>query len=129
MADDAITVTQELKPCPFCGGEAQRFTLTEEDEPMNAGGDVITCLKCQASSHVEFGRKENLVSCWNTRTTSLAAQDGLVEAICQARCFTPSVRWDDGMTEGAAQIERMIAEKIIEVFQSWPLSAIRENKS
>lgn len=80
MADDAITVTQELKPCPFCGGEAQRFTLTEEDEPMNAGGDVITCLKCQASSHVEFGRKENLVSCWNTRTTSLAAQDGLVEA-------------------------------------------------
>lgn len=81
MADDAITVTPELKPCPFCGGEAQRFTLTEEDEPMNAGGDVITCTKCQASSHVEFGRKENLVSRWNTRTTSLAAQDGLVDAL------------------------------------------------
>lgn len=62
---------QELKPCPFCGGEAQRVTLTEEDEPMNAGGDVITCLKCQASSHVEFGRKENLAECWNTRTTAL----------------------------------------------------------
>lgn len=61
----------ELKPCPFCGGEAQRVTLTEEDEPMNAGGDVITCLKCQASSHVEFGRKENLAECWNTRTTAL----------------------------------------------------------
>lgn len=69
------TNAMELKPCPFCGGEAQRFTLTEEDEPMNAGGDVITCLKCQASSHVEFGRKENLAECWNTRTTSLAAQD------------------------------------------------------
>ena len=56
-----------LKPCPFCGGEAERFTIGA-DEPSNAGGDVIFCTRCQASSHVEFGRKENLVSAWNTRT-------------------------------------------------------------
>lgn len=85
-AGEQPTIT--LLPCPFCGGEAQCFTLTEEDEPMNAGGDVITCLRCQASSHVEFGRKENLVECWNTRTTSLAAQDGLVEALKSVmHCF------------------------------------------
>lgn len=56
----------KLKPCPFCGGEAKRMTIGE-DEPNNAGGDVIVCTRCQASSHVEFGRKENLVSRWNTR--------------------------------------------------------------
>jgi len=69
-------IEQELKPCPFCGGKAERFTLTEEDEPMNAGGDVITCTKCQASSHVEFGRKENLVSHWNTRFCPSSAPQG-----------------------------------------------------
>lgn len=59
-------VTQALLPCPFCGGEALRFTLPE-DGLGNGGGDVITCTRCQASSHVEFGRKENLVDRWNTR--------------------------------------------------------------
>lgn len=58
--------TQALLPCPFCGGEALRFTLPE-DGLGNGGGDVITCTRCQASSHVEFGRKENLVDRWNTR--------------------------------------------------------------
>lgn len=56
-----------LLPCPFCGGEARRHTIGQ-DEPNNAGGDVIVCTRCQASSHVEFGRKENLVLLWNTRT-------------------------------------------------------------
>jgi Lar family restriction alleviation protein len=59
------TPTQGLLPCPFCGGEAERVTLDDED---NFGGDVITCTRCQASSHVEFGRKENLVDRWNHRT-------------------------------------------------------------
>jgi Lar family restriction alleviation protein len=58
----------DLKPCPFCGGEAQRITIGEE-EPNNAGGDVIVCKDCQACSRVEFGRKENLVSAWNRRPT------------------------------------------------------------
>lgn len=55
-----------LAPCPFCGGAAKRLTIGE-DEPNNAGGDVICCSVCDASSHVEFGRKENLVSAWNRR--------------------------------------------------------------
>jgi Lar family restriction alleviation protein len=64
----------ELLPCPFCGGEAKRFTIGD-DEPNNAGGDVICCTRCQASSHVEFGRKENLVSLWNTRAAIAAVGD------------------------------------------------------
>lgn len=70
----------EIKPCPHCGGEAQRFTLTEDDGPDNAGGDVITCTRCGACSHVEFGRKENLVSRWNTRTPDPSLLNGLREA-------------------------------------------------
>lgn len=65
-------VTQALSPCPFCGGEADRYTIGPE-EPNNAGGDVIVCTRCSASSHVEFGRKENLVSRWNSRLATEAA--------------------------------------------------------
>lgn len=57
-----------LLDCPFCGGKAERHTIGD-DEHDNAGGDVICCASCQASSAVEFGRKENLVSKWNSRTT------------------------------------------------------------
>ena len=61
---------EALEPCPFCGGDASRHTLEDAE---NFGGDVICCQKCGASSHVEFGRKENLVDTWNTRTTQSQA--------------------------------------------------------
>jgi Lar family restriction alleviation protein len=68
MTDNTTIAAQieALAPCPFCGGEAKRITIGDE-EPNNAGGDVIVCTRCQVSSHVEFGRKENLISRWNTR--------------------------------------------------------------
>ena len=69
----------ELKPCPFCGGEAKRRTLPS-DEFGNDGGDVIECVQCGASSHVEFGHKENLASTWNTRADA-SELVALVEAV------------------------------------------------
>ena len=68
----------EIKACPFCGGEAERFTIEEPGD--NFGGDVICCQKCGASSHVEFGRKENLVNVWNSRTPTPREQ-ALAEAL------------------------------------------------
>jgi len=55
----------KLKPCPFCGGEAEILNL---DDGENAGGSCISCTRCLASSNVEFGRKENFVSNWNRRS-------------------------------------------------------------
>jgi Lar family restriction alleviation protein len=72
-------MSEILKPCPFCGGEAERHTIGDE-EPTNRGGDVICCPDCGASSHVEFGRKENIVGLWNQRA-DLAA-------------FLPMEEWD-----------------------------------
>lgn len=60
----------ELLPCPFCGGKARQVTIEQGDDP-NFGGDVITCTECGASSHVEFGFKENLKSAWNSRAAML----------------------------------------------------------
>ncbi len=63
-----MTEDNELLPCPFCGGEAERADLEDED---NFGGSVIQCKKCQASSAVHFDRKEHLYSSWNERSPKL----------------------------------------------------------
>lgn len=67
---EALTMSDapKLLACPFCGGEAKRHTLNDED---NFGGDVIQCERCLASSHVEFGEKENLVDSWNRRVAAV----------------------------------------------------------
>lgn len=54
----------KLLPCPFCGSKAERYTLTDD---ANAGGDVISCTKCDACTRVVFGEKEGLVDAWNAR--------------------------------------------------------------
>lgn len=61
-----------LMPCPFCGGKAHQLTIEQDNDP-HFGGDVITCTECGASSHVEFGFKENLKSAWNSRAAMLQA--------------------------------------------------------
>ena len=63
-AKDGGEQPNELLPCPFCGGEAERIDF---DEGENAGGSCISCKECNASGNVEFGYKENFVSNWNRR--------------------------------------------------------------
>jgi Lar family restriction alleviation protein len=99
----------ELKPCPFCKGEAKRLTIGD-DEPNNAGGDVIVCTKCGASSHVEFGRKENLVSRWNTRA-ALSASGGDAAELAAADMREAVIFLSDRIDEldwsgGIEQLER-----------------------
>ena len=62
-------MSDELKPCPFCGGLAE---IVDIDEGENAGGSCVCCTTCLASSKVEFGFKENFISNWNRRVQTLA---------------------------------------------------------
>lgn len=70
----------QLENCPFCGGNASRQDLTDDD---NAGGSCITCDSCGASSPVHFDRKENLYDSWNRRSTS-SSDDVRREALEEA---------------------------------------------
>ena len=81
------TITQALKPCPFCKSEAKHF---ERHNPMSKWRHSVDCEKCGASGPVEATKAE-AISAWNTRTTSLAAQDGLVEALELAFDFAVKV--------------------------------------
>jgi Lar family restriction alleviation protein len=90
-AAPAGTAPEPLKPCPFCGGAACRVTIGDE-EPNNAGGDVIVCTRCNASSHVEFGRKENLVARWNGRATA-SIVEVLERAVRALEPFARTAAW------------------------------------
>lgn len=70
-------MSDELKPCPFCGGMAE---IVEIDEGENAGGSCVCCTTCLASSKVDFGFKENFISNWNRRVQTLAPDAGIAAA-------------------------------------------------
>ena len=74
--------SKELKPCPFCGGPAERVNIdpTDEHEP-NCGGSYIFCPSCLACSKVVFGEKIGLEEAWNMRTTHDRALEALDAAI------------------------------------------------
>jgi hypothetical protein len=57
---------QELKPCPFCGGEA---------EYMGTAFTAIRCTKCGVSTHQ--GSQDWCDQVWNTRTDAPEA-DGWI---------------------------------------------------
>ena len=66
-----------LKPCPFCGGDAKRVDNVPTKEQLAAGlacgqdfddgGSFIECTKCNNSTGLHFDRRENLESSWNDR--------------------------------------------------------------
>lgn len=87
---DAVEVVN-LKPCPFCGGEAERIDIEDGE---NAGGSCISCTVCQASSNVEFEFKENFVSNWNRReaATLITAQAEEIARLREAVALTESER-------------------------------------
>lgn len=72
----AVSATAALAPCPFCGAPAE---IIEIEDGENEGGSCVSCTRCQASSNVEFGRKENFVSNWNARVGASKAAWMVIE--------------------------------------------------
>lgn len=60
----------DLKPCPFCGGAAHFFKITDLDD-RNFGGDGICCGSCPVTTDLMFSLMEDckpkLAEAWNRR--------------------------------------------------------------
>ena len=65
---------RELKPCPFCGGEAQYQAVDADDTESgeNAGGEFVECVDCHACTTLYFPAMqdvhEQVVAAWNKRS-------------------------------------------------------------
>ena len=69
--DHLIDDSDRLKPCPFCGGEAEMLTVPE-DLP-DVGAMFVQCSKCMASSALVYPLMDDvrslLMERWNKRVT------------------------------------------------------------
>ncbi len=59
----------ELKPCPFCGGEAQ--LLSEYGIPGNSGRHRVACSACEVSTKEYHWYRILPIEDWNERTDDL----------------------------------------------------------
>lgn len=57
--------SDDLLPCPFCGGEAEKFTSTSKGHPK----ECVRCKECGISTGWFFGtgNDKNLAKIWNRR--------------------------------------------------------------
>lgn len=74
----------KLKPCPFCGGEAELIVC---DEPGNEGGHAVQCKRCLACSPVRFSLKEDarplVAEMWNRRLPPQPLAERSAETPCR----------------------------------------------
>lgn len=85
-------MTEELKPCPFCGGEAALIIPSELVE-ADCADIYVSCEECEAESqHVVVEMRDrtpdlwpcerrDAIAAWNTRLSHSAEKEALIEAL------------------------------------------------
>lgn len=74
-------MSEELKPCPFCGGEAEIWRAHPENPPRKAW---IACMSRCAVMTKEHDTDAAAIAAWNTRASEpemAEALEGLLDAI------------------------------------------------
>jgi Lar family restriction alleviation protein len=63
--DSLILIDKEsaLKPCPFCGGEAEVSSII-------GGGSAVMCKDCEIKTSYIFSSKESAIEFWNRRSNN-----------------------------------------------------------
>ena len=65
---------EQLKPCPFCGGEAKLKTARESDGQISYDSIYVACLNCRSTGlsyttyyNVSSNPEEEAIAAWNRR--------------------------------------------------------------
>ena len=68
MEQEGDRMTEELKPCPFCGSTNVEAVL-DDSAPDDRKTDwwMISCLNCSAEFRNLYCDKKNVIKSWNMR--------------------------------------------------------------
>ena len=80
-------MSDELKPCPFCGGAMQRWIEVEDSGPAGAWTARVTCAECDADGpptkdwhERQAIAEEGAIAAWNTRALEAVGTPAKVPA-------------------------------------------------
>lgn len=113
MNNDTPADAMQLKPCPFCGGEAVSVIGLREHRGYGVRCGVA---KCYAAIGCHGETEEQAAQKWNTRTASLAAQVAAERESCAliVEEFAQSIRLDaihgNADPVEAEEIDKRLAE-------------------
>lgn len=79
----------ELKPCPFCGGEAEMCHVSQLWEPKESYW--AKCTKCHMSGN-HFNTEAEAIAAWNTRAERTCRQKRLFNLI-RRECDGELYQW------------------------------------
>ncbi len=103
-------MSEELKPCPFCGGTGR----VEESQAGFGDYFMADCSECEAILARNHNNKADAIAAWNTSTPSV---EGLVEALELAedvlsRSPFSNHMWPNGLhpQEGVSKIRAALAQ-------------------
>jgi hypothetical protein len=100
MPADKVTVTQELLPCPFCGGAGDARKMRLGEFPRVVRYDHRENCPIQSMNPFDYGgwaTKAEAIAAWNTR---LSPGEGVAEALDMTRDLIQEAKGAEGPNGG-----------------------------
>ena len=103
--DHLIDDSDRLKPCPFCGAEAEIITLEGETDEPSIGAQCVQCTSsaCGAASGLIYPLMDDVTDLlrerWNKRTSDALIAGVLVERLVMPGATTEKEYGQQAETE------------------------------
>lgn len=115
-------MSEELKPCPFCGGEARVVFGSATTKDGHHTVFTVFCDECNAQGSSSYESLEEAVAVWNVRTEqtcSMEPIDGRNDVLRCSKCseefwFYDLVFYNDGTVEYDGDYCKSCGAKVVD---------------